>query len=447
MNMPYYFSIRRLGFFYIMVVILIMSPFNGFAQKKASSNRIGKDTVSDSQSKSGYNVLVVDGGQNTTDADLKNDDASRGAWLGKGYSKSIFAPYYKQKQSLIDKAGIAIGMDYMFLNQYASFSFSDQQAASGIFRVFATWGVFRKTPNVQGSLTVKIENRHIIGSGLVPRNLGYEAGGALSTASFKDFKWGLSNFYWKQKFYKDDGKKDKFALVFGIMDPGDWIDLYPLLNPFKYYLNEAFFNNPGMALPNQGFGVALLYNFYSNFYVSGGIHDANGEPTKFIIDNVNSFFNQREYFTWIEMGFNSTNRYTNGETIHITYWHQDARADPETEESTGWCFSASKVFSNGFKPFVRLAISEGDGARMRHMIITGAAFKAFKHDVYGVGINWGGPSDRSKRDQYSFEAFYAFQLTENLNIMPDIQFTINPSFNDEKDLIGVFSVVRLRYAL
>jgi len=45
------------------------------------------------------------------------------------------------------------------------------------------------------------------------------------------------------------------------------------------------------------------------------------------------------------------------------------------------------------------------------------------------------------------DIFYALQLTHNLNIMPDIQFTINPSFNTDKNFIGVYSILRLRYAM
>ena len=58
-----------------------------------------------------------------------------------------------------------------------------------------------------------MENRHNIGTGVTPRNLGYEAGAALSTASFKEFGWGLTNFYWKQSII------DKYFFVVGIMDP------------------------------------------------------------------------------------------------------------------------------------------------------------------------------------------------------------------------------------
>ncbi len=48
----------------------------------------------------------------------------------------------------------------------------------------------------------------------------------------------------------------------------------------------------------------------------------------------------------------------------------------------------------------------------------------------------------------SLGAAFAFEkIVSDLNIIPDIKLTINPSFNDEKDFIGVYSAVRIRYAL
>jgi len=45
------------------------------------------------------------------------------------------------------------------------------------------------------------------------------------------------------------------------------------------------------------------------------------------------------------------------------------------------------------------------------------------------------------------ELYYAIQLTQHVNIMPDIQLTLNPSFNESKDVVAVFSTIRLRYAM
>lgn len=300
-----------------------------------------------------------------------------------------------------------------------------------------------KNTSSHGAFIFKIENRHGIGPGVTPRNLGYEAGAALSTATFKDFGWGLTNFYWKQLLHNR-----KIGLVAGIMDPGDWLDLYPLLNPFTFYLSEAFFNSPAMAIPNQGLGMVVAFkDIIKELYISGGIHDANGEPFNFIVNNFKSFFQVNEYLYWVEAGWNMSEDIVEGESIHLMYWYQDAREAQEVSESWGLSFSASKIFLEKYTVFTRAGFSEGNGALMRHIIMTGMSIPAFTHDLIGLGLHYGGPNDRSRPNQLGIEIFYKLQLAEHLSITPDIQLTINPSFNDEKDAVGIFSVFRIRYAL
>lgn len=408
------------------------------------------DTLAVGESKSGYSDLERGGGINTVNADLMLDDVKKDAWTDIQVDETIFDEYYNFKRFIKKRFNVALGTDYMFLYQWASFSFTEKQAASGIFRFYGTWRVPTKNQSNRGALTFKIENRHKIGTAELPRNLGYAAGGALSTASFKNFQWGLTNLYWKQHF-----GNGKYSFVAGIIDPGDWLDLYPLLNPFKFYLNEAFFNSPAMALPNQGLGFAVaVEEIFDEFYMSGGLQDANGDPTKWIGGNFESFFNNNEYMFWVEAGWNPNpdRRLTDGQTIHLMYWHQDARTaerDPgdEVEESWGFNFSASKIFAEKYTTFLRAGYAVGNGATMHHLIHGGFSYKIIKHDVIGFGAHWGGPNDRSRPNQTGFEVFYALQLTDNLNIMPDVQLTFNPSFNDEKKVIGVFSVFRIRYAL
>ena len=40
------------------------------------------------------------------------------------------------------------------------------------------------------------------------------------------------------------------------MDPGDWVDQYPLLNAWTAFMSDAFYNNPTEAIPKRGFGAS-----------------------------------------------------------------------------------------------------------------------------------------------------------------------------------------------
>ncbi len=421
----------------IILLLIIHSCFPGFSQKAGLTETMLTDTA---RTKSGYSDLAVTGGVNSIDADLKSDDAIKASWLNIDVSKKLFRRYYSFKRKIKRKYQIAMGTDYMFLNQFASFSFSDKQASSGIYRFFSTWDAFHTKCGTRGSFLIKIENRHNIGPGVIPRNLGYEAGSALSTASFSDFDWGLTNLYWKQLIKGSD-----YAFAFGIMDPGEWLDHFPSLNTFKYYLSEAFSNSPTMALPSQGVGFTFAISPISNFYLAGGIHDANGRPEHFIAKNFDSFFSIREYFTWIEVGW-KLGSFISGETVHVTYWRQDANKEQGIGESEGWNFSISTTI-HGYIPFIRVGISDGKAPTMRRLIQAGISTKVLRKDYLGIGFHWGGPSDETRRDQTGIEIFYAFQLTQHLSITPDIQWTFNPSFNESEKFLVVYSAVRIRYAM
>jgi porin len=353
-----------------------------------------------------------------------------------------FDGYYQFKKKIKKTLHLAIGIDYMFLNQYASFSYSDRQATSGVFRIFGTWEVSGKSESTQGSLIFKVENRHNIGGGLTPRKLGYEAGSALSTPSFKDMGWGLTNFYWKQV------NTDKnWGFVVGQMDPGDWVDLYPFISAYMYYMSEAYYVNPAMAYPNQGLGISAKGLIYKNIYLAGGWHDANGQPNYGLGYILKSFFQTREYHTWIEVGLKKKMHITPNEGLHLTYWHQDARVDEGLSESWGMSFTASTFLGGRYHPFFRAAYSEGNAPLLSKLIMIGVCINVYGHDYMGIGASWNAPSDHSVPSQYGVELYYSIQLTQNFNITPDIQWTFNPSFNPDKNSVGVYSVLRVRYAM
>jgi porin len=69
-----------------------------------------------------------------------------------------------------------------------------------------------------------------------------------------------------------------------------------------------------------------------------------------------------------------------------------------------------------------------------------------RDDLTGVAVAWGQPEDRSLRNQYVAEVFYRVQLTEYIQVTPDLQLIVEPSKNRENDTIGVLGL-RIRIIL
>jgi len=393
--------------------------------------------------KSGYDDVAVMGGATSVGSDLKEDDKQKRSLLHWDVAHDRLGGFYGLKRRLNDDLGLAVGVDYSFLNQVSNFSTTSTHAASGIFRIFGTWRLFGSFLKNSGNLVYRIENRHQIGSGVTPRDLGYDGGSSLSTATFKDFGWGVTSLYWKQTF-----NEGSFGFAVGKMDPGDFSDVYLMLTAYKAFMNTAYFNNPTVSLPNQGFGVVGAASLTDNWYVSAGVHDANGEPTEIGLD---SFFNLREHYTWIETGWKASGTHImSGQSVHVNVWHQDAREEAGTDETWGITLSANPLFEAPIRwsPFFRAGYSREDGGQsVRFLLAAGAGAFVRGSDFVGLATSWSGPPDEALRNQVTTEAFYRLQLTQNIQVTPNIQFTVNPSNTLETDALWVVSVLRVRMSL
>ncbi|MGB6367829.1 MAG: hypothetical protein WBG93_13470, partial [Thermoanaerobaculia bacterium] len=242
---------------------------------------------SERSTRSGYEE-PTHGGPTSVESDLHSDDQFKRPVFR--LLQTSIQPLYNFKDRINGLWGIAFGVDYNFLNQYASFSFTEDQATSGSLRFFGTWDFLHSKEKLDGRFVFRIENRHTIGGGITPRDLGFDAGSALSTASFKDFAWGITALHWKQ-FFADR----KYAFAFGQMDPGDFMDAFPLLSAWTAFMSNAFNNNPGEALPNQGVGFATRLYMTDHYYVSGGVHDALGDADGL---NFAQLFDGEDLFYW-----------------------------------------------------------------------------------------------------------------------------------------------------
>ena len=123
-------------------------------------------------SKSGYDI-PSGGGPTSVESDLMADDLEKRPVVK--VLRHFAEPLYRFKNRVDGLWGIAFGMDYNFLNQYASFSFTEDQATSGSFRLYGTWDLFHSKEKFDGRLVYRIENRHTIGGGITPRDLGFDA--------------------------------------------------------------------------------------------------------------------------------------------------------------------------------------------------------------------------------------------------------------------------------
>jgi porin len=398
--------------------------------------------------RSGFENVPEFGGSNSVGATLRKDNAVKEETVFRfeGIQRGL-KPYFDWKGRIKEQHGLALGSDYTVLYQAAGESPGEKDAASGILRLFGTWNVLGRGTGNTGSLVYKIENRHKLGTNIVPQDLGFVVGYAgLTAAPFSDIRWALTNLNWQQKF-----KAGRVSFVAGIVDATDYVDIYGLTNPWTQFSNLAFLTDPTIPVPNQGLGAAVGAMATDHIYVVAGLADANGDPT----DPGNafeSFFNDNEYFKHVEVGWTSSRERIWFDNIHLTAWQSDERNKAGVPEGSGWAFSFARFINEKWMPFVRAGASDGGGGALwERSVSTGFGhYMKGRRDLLGLGLNWSRPSEKTftpgLRDQYTAEFFYRIQLSQNFAITPDVQLIIDPALNPAEDQIWIIGL-RARLAL
>ena len=347
-------------------------------------------------------------------------------------------PWFSFKERLAESCGLQLSIDESMFYQTATSSLGESDAASGLVRVYGQWTFAGQGTATPSQIVFKGENRHRMGTRITPFDLGFEAGSILPTGTFfSEFNYGVTNLYWKQYLCGGD-----LVFAVGEIDVTDFIDVYGLMNPLTHFINLGFSTNPTIAVPNQGLGIAFGAMLTQHIYAQGGLADANGQPTQAGFD---TFFEDNEYFTYLEFGLTPSKELLYVDNVHATFWHTDARKAAQTPEGWGVALTAQKYIDDRWLPFLRFGYAEGDAALMQTTLSTGIGLRRENNDVAGIGISFGKPADGSLRDQFTSEAFYRFQLTQALAVTPDVQLIGNPALDPQRDTLALFGV-RLRAA-
>jgi len=349
--------------------------------------------------------------------------------------------WYDMKRRLNEQSGVKFGFDYNSLYQSANKALTDADNAwSSVFRILGTWEFVNRGQQNAGTLVFGLESRHNIGHRIAPAQLAGQIGyiGVTGTL-FSDVNSILGNLYYKQNFR--DGKA---GFLVGRFDPNDFQDVLGYANPWSTFSNVAILLNTSIALPDWSWGIGggSWLGEKDNWYVQGTINDANGTTTD------ESFFSGgAEFYTHAEIGWTPSRAERYFSNIHLTAWHVDDREDAGIPSSHGIAIGANKTWNETWMLFGRAGWSDGAAPIYNRTATVGVGRLIRKwSDVFGVGVNWGRPPDRSLSDQWTAEIFYRLQLSQNLQLSPSLQYLKDPALNPEHSSVWVAGL-RMRLSL
>ncbi|MGF1777196.1 carbohydrate porin [Vibrio nomapromontoriensis] len=350
--------------------------------------------------------------------------------------------------------GFTFGADYFALGLTSpnGSEGNSVSASSGVARVYGSWHLLNKGSNESGSLVWKVEHRHAYGDSS-PKNfafidnfsgqdgLGYAG---LIAPAFSDQGFRVTDLNWKQKV--NDGKG---TIIVGWQDVTNYVDVYALASPWSGFTNLAFSTGSGvMGLPDDGIlALSVGHMLGENFYVVGGIADANGKSED-IFDGFNSAFgNDAAYFSTLELGWTASQEQIYTDNFHVTLWnfgegtrHNLNYPTPGfTDGGKGVNVSWSQFITPQIMPFVRGGISDGQVALYDKSLSAGLGYFGLGAPTNNLGfaMNWSQINEEilqpiaNSEQQWTAELYYNMQFGDYLQVTPDIQYIKDPSFSSE----------------
>ena len=434
----------------ILLLTLVLFAVESLAQEDDESvSAQGTSTTEDQQvprglserkSKTGYKKeLPAFGSLTSPEGEIVESDTELDPAFRFPKIDTAMQPWTDWKRKTNDEHAIAISAHYstMFQSLSDALPGTDDKASAGVIRGTLQWTpVGKDTPN-RGSLNIMLDHRHAFRD-TPPTGLAGSAGYIGVTSLFYgDSNFDLINLNWQQGF--NDGRT---GLIAGRYDPNDYMDVLGYVNPWTIFTNLAINLDVSVALPDSSWGIGAGHWLSDQWYVIGGINDANG----FGQDYLEFFDGGAEFFKYAHLGWSPSRGERYFKNIHVLAWHVDERKDAGIPSSSGFTLAANWTFNDRWMPFARIGFSDGAAPIYNDSMTLGLIRKfMYRSDLVGVAVNRGSSPDNSLSDQTTVEAFWRFQFSQNFALTPHVQLLADPALNPEEDQVWILGL-RMRIA-
>jgi len=335
---------------------------------------------------------------------------------------------------LDEKLGLRLGVFYNSLVQYATEATGDPLASSGEFQMKGRLRLWGRDSGNLGFVDLQIRNRHRY-SDIPPSVLGQSIGSLWPTVrGFNNSGWQVPDFYYEQYLLDQ-----RFAFRAGQTRIDNLFDSHALRSARLFFLNSAFSDNPAVAFPSFGPGLAVNVRPFDELEIMLGIQDSDARELEGVADSI---FRRDNFFTAAQVAW--TRKWeVRGETmVQAMYWHTDGTSDSQTPSGNGISALVQHRFTDRTTAFARYSYSASAATLAEQMISSGMGWTPPRRtdDLAGGAFAWGRPSNGRLRDQYVAELFYRLQVTPEFQLTPDLQFILDPSRNPQDDFIVVFGM-------
>lgn len=314
------------------------------------------------------------------------------------------------------------GATYTFLNQYATITPDAvrHNQLSGRLDFTGAWSAYERQGSA-GSISLPVRSGTNIGISQ-QFNLSDELGSGLSL-NMQGYgpqrPITLNILYWRQDLL---GRRLSFYV--GKIHPNQYIAFSMFNdNETSQFLNGA--NDGNAAIAYNGTyagGAAVEFQATSHLYVHAVAVDTEGAAQRGLATLID-----RKYMEAAEVGWFSGSLGDRYQGFHIGMWRDDTKSQGS---GYGGGFSAEHEFSTGWTPFVRYTLATDTGTSLKEVAAFGLTqvHPFARHgDMFGAAFNYSEPS-AGRHDESVVESFYRVRLTQSIDLDPDIEVSIHPTY-------------------
>jgi porin len=335
----------------------------------------------------------------------------------------IFRPIDKLTDRVIRPGRWKFGATYTFLNQYATVTPESvrHNQFSGRLDFTGAWSVYdhessagsisllvRSGTNIGISQQFNLSDK--LGSGLYLNCL--QGGGPQEPIT-------LNILYWRQDFM---GKRLSFYV--GKLHPNEFVTLSMFNNDERMqFLNGA--NDGNLGVPSDGTyaaGGAVEFQATRHVYIHAVAVDTEGAQQR----NIETLVD-RKYMEGVELGWRSGWLGEKYRHYRIGMWRDDTK---NSGSGYGGGIGFDHELHNGWTPFGRVGLSTSTGTAIKQIEGIGLAqVHPFgrRGDMFAMAYNYSIAS-QGKHHESVFESFYRLRLTQSINIGPDLEVSIHPTY-------------------
>lgn len=336
----------------------------------------------------------------------------------------ILRPINRVVDLSIHSLHLKFGATYTFLNQYATITPDGvrHDQPSGRLDFTGAWSVYdhettagsislliRSGTNIGMSQQFNLSDR--LGSGLYLNCL--QGGGPQEPIT-------VNILYWRQDFLAK-----RLSFYVGKIHPNEYVTLSMFNNDERtQFLNGT--NDGNDAVASDGTyagGGAVEFQASQHIFVHAVAVDTEGSQQ----GNIETLAD-RKYAEVVEAGWTSGSLGGKYRLYRAGVWRDDTK---DRGSGHGGGFEFDHELFDGWTPFGRFAFGTRTGTAIKDEYELGLAqVHPFRRrgDMFGASFAYSEPNAPAKHHESVFESFYRFRLTQSVELGPDVEVSIHPTY-------------------